>query len=87
MALRRPSSAGGGELVGREFGERAGAAVGRVHELEQIGIGRLEDVHHGAAVAARKPMLGYVPAHSDAIEAAVAAGQLTRPVGGERRLW
>ena len=46
--------------VGREFGEGAGAAVGRVDELDQKGIGCLEDVHDGAAVAALETVLGQV---------------------------
>lgn len=55
MTAILPSPACGDELVGRELGERAGAAICRVHELDHIGIGRLEDAHDGAAVAARKP--------------------------------
>ena len=40
------------ELVGRKLRERAGAAIGRVYELDRVGIGGLEDVHVGTAVAA-----------------------------------
>ena len=67
---------GGGELVGRVFGKRAGGAIGRVDELDQISVGGLEDVHDGAALAACETMLGQVLAQPDAVEAPVPAERL-----------
>jgi hypothetical protein len=65
---------GGGELVGREFGEGAGAAVGRVDELDEVGVGGLEDVDDGAALAALETVLRYVPAQPNALMAPVSPG-------------
>jgi hypothetical protein len=51
-AFRFPSAAGRCELAGRELGERAGAAVDRADELDEVGAGGLEDMDDGAAFAA-----------------------------------
>ena len=64
------------ELVGRELGERAGAAVGRADELDQVGLGGLEDVDDGAALAPLETVLGQVTAQLNALEVAEAAGSL-----------
>jgi len=80
------STGSGGELVGRELGERAGAAVGWVHEFDQIGIGRLEDVHDGTTFATREPLLGHVLAQLDPLETPVATGRLAPAASGGRTL-
>jgi hypothetical protein len=64
------------ELVGREFGERASAAVGRADKLDQVSLGRFEDVDDGAGRASPQTVLRQVTAKPDAIKFAVAAGLL-----------
>jgi hypothetical protein len=78
---------GGGELVGREFGEGAGAAVGRVDELDEVGVGGLEDVDDGAALAALETVLRYVPAQPNALMAPVSPGRLPRITCRGRTPW
>jgi hypothetical protein len=62
--------------MGREFGERASAAVGRADELDQVSLGRFEEVDDGAGRASPQTVLRQVTAKPDAIKFAVAAGLL-----------
>jgi hypothetical protein len=70
------SCRGRGQLIWREFGERAGVTIRWIDELDQVGISCLEDVHHGAALAAPETVLWQVLAKLDALEALVSTGRL-----------
>ena len=75
-ALGSTSRFCGGQLFRRQLGERAGGAICRIDELHEVEISRLEDVHHGAALAAPEAVLGNVLAKRDALEALVPARRL-----------